>query len=219
MGLFALPLAASATATERRSHAMNIRHASLAALLALTAACGAPQTTTPSTPRVDLTGRWSSACIPNGSGQHIQLRFDMTRADWSLDYVTYADAACTAPFVTAHIEGPYEVAEPSVVAGASNGTFRFTRKTLRAHGAAAAGFLSSAQGCGRAIAADVDVDITAEGCAGLGQRPVSACGQDFDLVAVEGDSLRFGQRPGDNDMCTPARRPSALSPLAMQRQR
>ena len=105
------------------------------------------------------------------------------------------------------------------MAGATEATFRFTRKTLRAHGAAAAGFLSSPQGCGRAFAADADVDISAEGCAGLGQRPVSACGQDYDLVFVEGDSLRLVQRPSDNDMCTPARRPTALSPLAMQRQR
>ncbi|MFO0609983.1 MAG: hypothetical protein U0324_42890 [Polyangiales bacterium] len=189
------------------------------ALASLLSACGAPQTPAPAAPAVDLAGRWASACVPNGSGQHIQLRFAMTARDWSLDYVTYADAACATPFVTAHIEGPYEVTGPSAVAGAHEGTFRFTRKTLRAHGAAAAGFLSSAQGCGRPVAPDADVDISAEGCAGLGQRPVSACGQDYDLVSVEGDSLRFGQRPADNDLCTPAHRPAALSPLAMQRQR
>ncbi len=198
---------------------MTIRTLTLAALTTLVTACSAPQSTAPAAPRVDLAGRWASACVPNGSGQHIQLRFAMTPADWSLDYVTYTDAACATPFVTAHIEGPYEVTAPSSVAGASEASFRFTRKTLRAHGAAAAGFLSSAQGCGRAFAADADVDISAEGCAGLGQRPVSACGQDYDLVSLDGDSLRFGQRPGDNDMCTPARRPTALSPLAMQRQR
>lgn len=201
---------------------MNTRTLALTALTAVTAlltACGAPQTPASAAPSLDLTGRWSSACVPNGSGQYIQLRFAMTRADWTLDYVTYGDAACASPFVTAHIEGPYEISGPSSVAGASEGTFRFTRKTLRAHGAAAAGFLSSPQGCGRAFAADTDVDITTEGCAGLGQRPVSACGQDHDLVALDGDSLRFGQRPSDNDMCTPARRPTALSPLAMQRQR
>lgn len=197
---------------------MSIRPLLGLALVSLLSACGAPQTA-PTTTQPDLEGRWASACIPNGSGQHIQLRFAMTRADWTLDYVTYTDAACTTPFVTARIEGPYAVTGPSTVAGASEGTFRFTRKTLRAHGPAAAGFLSSAQGCGRAFAADVDVDITAEGCAGLGQRPVAACGQDYDLVSLEGDSLRFGQRPADNDLCTPAQRPTALSPLAMQRQR
>ena len=190
----------------------------LLALTALRSACGAPQTAAPSS-APDLTRRWTSACVPNGSGQHIHLRFALTRADWTLDHVTYGDAARTTPFVTARIEGPYAVTGASSVAGASEATFRFTRKTLRAHGAAAAGFLSSAQGCGRAFEADRDVDITAEGCAGLGQRPESACGQDDDLVTLEGDSLRFGQRPSDNDMCSPARRPTALSPLAMQRQR
>lgn len=197
---------------------MNVRTLTLAALTALVTACSAPQSTDPATPRVDIAGRWASACVANGSGQYIQLRFAMTRADWTLDYVTYADAACATPFVTARIEGPYEVTAASSVAGASEATFRFTRKTLRAHGAAAAGFLSSAQGCGRAFAADVDVDISAEGCAGFGQRPIAACGQDYDLVSLSGDSLRFGQRPSDNDMCTPSRRPGALSPLSVQRQ-
>jgi hypothetical protein len=199
---------------------MKIRHIALVALTLALGGCGAAQTAGPApapVPGVDISGRWASPCIPNGSGQHIQLDFTMTRADWSLDYVTYADAACATPFVTAHIEGPYEITGASTVAGASNGTFRFSRKTLRAHGAAAAGFLSSAQGCGRPFAADTDVDISAEGCVGLGQRPVSACGQDYDLVFVEGDSLRFGERPSDNDMCTEARRPTALSQLAMQR--
>jgi len=199
---------------------MSTRSLCLLALASLLTACGAPQTPAPAAPAApDLTGRWTSACIPNGSGQHIQLRFAMTARDWTLDYVTYADAACATPFVTARIEGPYELGAPSAVAGAFDGTFRFTRKTLRAHGAMAAGFLSSPQGCGRAFAADTDVDITAQGCAGLGQQPVSACGQDYDLVSVDGDSLRFGQRPADNNMCTTERRPTALSPLAMTRQR
>lgn len=199
---------------------MSIRTlATVTSLVTLLSACGAPQPTANTPAPVDISGRWASACVPNGSGQYIRLDFNMTRTAWTLDYVTFADAACATPFVTARIEGPYEITGASPVAGAFDGTFRFTRKTLRAHGAAAAGFLSSAQGCGRAFAADTDVDITEAGCAGLGQRPVSACGQDYDLVSVNGDSLRFGQRPSDNDMCTTARRPTALSPLAMQRQR
>lgn len=189
----------------------------VAVLSACSAAPAAPTTPNASTP--DLTGHWVSACVPNGRGQHLKLDFTMTAQTWTLDYVTYADAACATPFITAHIEGPYEVTGRSSVADASEASFRFTRKTLTAHDAAAAGFLSSPQGCGTAFTAGVATDISATGCAGLGQRPIAACGQDFDLVSVQGDTLHFGNRPEDNDMCSTARRPTSLSPLPITRQR
>jgi hypothetical protein len=39
---------------------------------------------------------------------------------------------------------------------------------------------------------------------------VADCGTDHDLLALDATGLRFGQRPMDNDMCTPDRRPTAL---------
>jgi hypothetical protein len=59
--------------------------------------------------------------------------------------------------------------------------------------------------------------VLTAGCLGLGQRPGSSCSADHDLISLAADGLHFGQRPADNDMCTPERRPAALSPLALQR--
>ncbi|MDP3278686.1 MAG: hypothetical protein Q8Q09_26080 [Deltaproteobacteria bacterium] len=169
---------------------------------------------------LDLAGRWRNACTPNGSGGGFSLDFELTASEWRLDYVTYAEPACATRMVTVHIEGPYEIgARSAQVSGASEAVFRFTRKTVTAHNAGAVGFLSGLPMCTGPFEVDVARDISASGCAGLGQRPVAACAQDYDLVSVEGDSLRFGQRPADNDMCTADKRPSALAPVSSQRVR
>jgi hypothetical protein len=55
------------------------------------------------------------------------------------------------------------------------------------------------------------------GCAGFGQYPGADCPADFDVVKRDGDDLFFGARPADNDMCTAAKRPTALSPVANHR--
>ena len=200
---------------------MTLRTLLAPCLFAMLSSCASTATTpiaNPATASLDLRGHWVSPCVPNGHGQHIKLDFTMTATAWALDYVTSGDAACASPFITARIEGPDEITGRSAVPDASEASFRFTRKSLTAHDAMAAGFLSSPQGCGTAFTAGVATDISATGCAGLGQRPIAACGQDFDLVSVQGDALHFGNRPDDNDMCTAPRRPTALSPLAMQRQ-
>jgi hypothetical protein len=165
-----------------------------------------------------LVGRWRSACTQTGDAQSITLDFDIGPSEWKLDYVTYGDATCSAAFVTAHIEGPYEVGARSAVAGAFEGRFGFTKKTLTPDVDAAVGFLGSPQGCGGgAFKVGVATDVLDSGCAGLGQYPRARCGADFDLVSVEGNTLRFGERPKDNDMCTEAKRPKALASLGMAR--
>jgi hypothetical protein len=51
----------------------------------------------------------------------------------------------------------------------------------------------------------------------LGQQPISACGQDYDLVRLDEGELMFGARPADNNMCTEARRPAEMSGLALEK--
>ncbi len=51
----------------------------------------------------------------------------------------------------------------------------------------------------------------------MGQRPIAACEADYDLAHVEGERLTFGARPADNDLCTPAKRPVALSKSSTMR--
>lgn len=192
------------------------------------AACGAAPAPTPASASAtdssrvsapDLRGHWRSACTKTGDAQSIGLDFVLTEHAWTLDYTTYGDATCAAAFVTVHVEGDYALDRPSdAVPGAWRARFGFAKKTVTPHGAAAAGFLSSDKACGRGGFEDGRAtDIAEQGCAGLGQYPVSKCAADFDLVAVDGDALRFGDRPKDNDMCTEDKRPAALAGLVMNR--
>jgi hypothetical protein len=171
-----------------------------------------------------LVGRWVSDCTPSpqadGSTQYFRLDFDLAATDWALDYVVHGDAACEVPLVTVHIEGPYALERPSnVVAGAWEARFGFTTKTIRPEVDGLRDFLSSLEGCGAAdFETGVAQDVYASGCPGFGQYPQAICEADYDVVLLDGDSLFFGARPADNDMCTPEKRPAALSALANRRQ-
>jgi hypothetical protein len=175
-----------------------------------------PSATLPFT-EADLDGTWESGCVDPGTGQGFTLVFDLTTSTWDLDYAVHADAACAEPFMTVHIEGPYELGDASAaVEGAREGTFGFVAKRVTPHSEAAAGYLASPEVCGaEGFVVGEAFDLT-DGCAGLGQYPLADCGSDYDLVAVDADGLRFGARPDDNDMCSPAAQPTDLSPLFLQ---
>lgn len=211
-----------------RPSSVGARHlaASLALSGALAAAgCGggstaadAATTDTSGGESASIVGAWRSACLPQGEAQSFSLDFDITASRWSLDYDVFGDTSCGAAFLTVHIEGPYEIGGPSAVEGAREARFGFDRKTITAHAEGAAGYLGSLEGCGDgAFVVGEAEDISVTGCAPMGQRPIASCGQDYDLVSVDATSLRFGARPADNDLCTPAARPTSLPPLAMSR--
>jgi hypothetical protein len=48
--------------------------------------------------------------------------------------------------------------------------------------------------------------------------PRQTPGADDDVRPPQENELQFGARPADNDMCTPDKRPTALSPLKMKKQ-
>ena len=141
-----------------------------------------------------------SARTPTSDTQGSQLDFDIQAANWAVDYAVYGDKECKTKFFTVRIEGPYALGGASAAgAGIFDGKFSFAKKSVTPHNDAAA------------------KDISESGCAKLGQRPLKDCGADFDLVKVEGDVLTFGERPADQDMCTEAKRPKALSKLSMKK--
>lgn len=169
----------------------------------------------------DISGAWVSPCIASpqedGSVQHFDLTFDIGATDWSVDYVVYGDDACAQPFFTVHIDGPYELTAPSTsVSGAWEGTFSFDEKTVTAANASAQGFLESLPSCGTgSFPVDSASDVLTAGCPSLGVYPGSSCPADFDLVLRDATTLRFGNRPADNDMCTPAKRPTMVSEVVL----
>lgn len=165
----------------------------------------------------DLAGRWRSDCLASpqadGSTNYIRLDFDLGAEDWRLDYVTHGDAACEAPLVTVAIAGTYALAAPSaVVDGAWEARFAFTAKTIRPEVDALRDYLNSLDGCGSVdFVTGVAQDVYGPGCPAFGMYPRARCDADHDLVRRDGDDLYFGARPADNDMCSPERRPTALS--------
>ena len=63
--------------------------------------------------------------------------------------------------------------------------------------------------CG--LTCNLETDISETGCASW--RPLAECGEDHDLFAMDAVGVYFRVRPADNDMCTPARTPTALLPV------
>ena len=177
---------------------------------------GVPDMTEPVEPALspepaDLVGTWQGPCFasPMGDGSFNQLTFVMTETTWDLDYSSYGDESCTAGFMTVNIAGDYTLGDASeAVEGAREGEFGFTTKTVTPHNAQAVAFVNSS--CLTTDAAEGEaLDITG-GCMGLGAYPVADCPSDFDIVHLDGDTLSFGARPADNDMCTPEKRPTEL---------
>ena len=168
-----------------------------------------------------LTGAWTSATCesmpgPNGSTTYFKRHFTMTPKEWTLKFQTYGDAACTMGLFTARFEGPYEVkAASSKVAGATEADFGFRRHFMTAHVQPVADWFQGAH-CGtEAWKVGQEQETSTTGCVFL--RPVASCGTDHDVIKLEGRELFFGQRPGDNDMCTEGKRPTALTQVAVVR--
>ena len=165
-----------------------------------------------------LAGRYVSACTPqpqaDGSTSYFKLDFDLTATRWTLDYVVFADEACATKALTVNIRGPYELTAPSSqVEGAWEGRFGFDAKTMTPHAQFMVDMLAGIQGCGAGgWTLDQATDVSG-GCAPFGQYPLSQCGADYDVVKLNEGSVQFGQRPANNDMCEPGKRPTALSPL------
>jgi len=179
-------------------------------------ACGQGTSGAPDTPAgltgPSLGGTWSGPCYPSpaGDGSFNQLTFRMTESTWDLDYVAHGDATCSgsATFLTVNIQGPYTIGAPSAVSpGAHEATFSFSKKTVTAGQEAAVGFLKEKCGFDAKVGEPVDL---ANGCANLGAYPLASCKDDHDIVRLEGNSLSFGKRPADNNMCSPDKRPTTF---------
>lgn len=193
--------------------------------LLLLAACHTARPTGPDAPTPpSVTGHWLSACVaqPQADGSTLYATLDLTGGDpdrWSLAYTLHGDAACTAKLVTIAIRGSYQVTGPAAVPGAWDARFGFDDKTITPYAQPIADALTAAH-CGDAAwQLGAAQSVYAGGCAAFGQYPQARCTADYDLLDVAGAALRFGNRPADNNMCTPDRRPTQLSPIELTAQR
>ncbi len=155
-----------------------------------------------------MSGTYASTAPEPWYGGYGTRQFTFDQGTWSLVFTHALDAAMQTPTFRFRTKGPYEVgAASATVAGAFEAVFYedvkyVTLLTADASLIAAFGFAN----CG--LKYNVEVDISATGCAGW--KPVAVCREDHDLLALSPSGLQFGVRPRDNNMCTPDRRPTAL---------
>jgi hypothetical protein len=65
------------------------------------------------------------------------------------------------------------------------------------------------------ITKDIEKDISLTGCSAW--KSVANCPGDHDLLSIDKEGkLYFGERPADNDMCSPEKRPTKLTPAVVK---
>lgn len=141
-------------------------------------------------------------------GQRI---FTFNKGKWTLKFTLALDPDLKMPVFEFRTFGSYAVLEKSKsLADTHHALFLedkkfITLKTTDANLINAFGFAS----CG--LTKDVEKDISDEGCSAW--QAVSICNQDHDLLGLDKEGkLYFGERPADNNMCTPEKRPTKLTP-------
>jgi hypothetical protein len=180
------------------------------------------QSTTQSTiTAISISGIWESErCdVQERNGRQTSSRsvFVFLDGEWALELTQYSEAACATPSLRAFFQGRHRITESSsAVAGAYHATFGFSMKRLTLYDD---DLLAQANrgGCGtRTWTRGREEDVSSTGC--LWVVPVSACREEFDLVKLEGDRLRLGERPAaGTDLCHADRRARALRSLPLVR--
>lgn len=158
-----------------------------------------------------FTGTWKSVAAERVGNLGFRTReFTLAEGRWKIDVVFYEDEKLTKPVFSFVGEGSYKFGEPSLTAtGANDSIFYFSKKslTLLTESEAAIkpfGF----DACG--LNKGATKDITSDGCGDF--TSVAICGQEYDLVKIEGNQLQLGARPSDGNMCTEEKRPKSLGP-------
>lgn len=176
--------------------------------------CAAPALADDFAPRDALQathGTYRSAAPEPWYGGFGTREFIFADGQWQLIFTHALDPAMTMRTFQFRTGGPFEIGEPSeAVEGAYRGVFHEDWKhvTLLTDNPEIVAAMGMAE-CG--LTYNLETNISETGCASW--RPVSECGEDHDLFAMDANGVYFGVRPADNDMCTPDRTPTALLPV------
>jgi hypothetical protein len=186
--------------------------------LALAAACAALPAhadTSDAATLQALHGTYASPAVEEWYGGFGTREFVFADGRWSLIFTHALDPAMTIRTFQFRTGGAYRVGDPStLVDGAHEVAFDEDWKhlTLLTDVPEIVATMGMAD-CG--LTPNLETDISVTGCAAW--KPVAECGADHDLLALSDEGLHFGQRPADNDMCTPDKRPTALLPAVVAR--
>ncbi len=169
----------------------------------------------------DLRGFWEhGTCqVVERDGQRTSSRslFTIFEREWGIAFTQFVDADCKIPAMTAVLQGTYHATGPSTsVPGATEVTFRFTRKAITPHDPALLSRLNGGA-CGeRSWTRGVEHDVSATGC--LGIQSVADCGQEYDLAQIVDNRLFLGERPAPGqNICADDRRPRRVRAEPLQR--
>lgn len=137
--------------------------------------------------------------------------FTFDKGAWTLVFTLSLDPAQKMQVFQFRTVGTYTVgAKSKAVPGAYEAVFSedhkyLTLKTEDQKLASAFGFADCK------LTPNLERDISETGCAAW--KPVRLCPADHDLLFLDAQGgLSFGERPRDNDMCTPDKRPKKLTP-------
>lgn len=137
--------------------------------------------------------------------------FTFSKGRWTLLFTLGLDPDLKAQVFTFRTEGTYKVLDPSaVVKDAYNAVFYEEHKWLTLK-TGDPGLIQAFGFSACNLVKDVETDVSPTGCSAW--KSVSDCPGDYDLLALDkSGKLYFGERPADNDMCTPEKRPTKLTP-------
>ena len=158
-----------------------------------------------------LSGTYADA-KPYAYGQAWGQRvFTFNKGKWTLVFTLGLDPELKMKVFEFRTVGTYRLQEPSkIVANTYNAVFyedkKFvTIKTTDQNLINAFGFAPCQ------MTPNVEKDISENGCSAW--QSVKACPGDYDLLSLDSEGkLYFGERPADNNMCSPEKRPTKLTP-------
>lgn len=159
----------------------------------------------------NLSGTYADA-KPYAYGQAWGKRvFTFDKGKWTLNFTLALDPEMKMLVFQFRTLGTYQVEDKSsIVADTYHAVFYeekklLTLKTSDENLIKAFGFVP----CN--MTKDVEHDVSEKGCSGW--KPVAECPADHDLLSMDKDGkLYFGNRPQNNDMCSPEKRPTSLTP-------
>lgn len=187
----------------------NWRFVAIASTLLAASGAHAEQPLSEKATLESLSGTYVSPKVENWYGAYGTREFTFENGSWGLRFLLALDPEMKHPVFQFRTGGPYKIGLRSpAVPNAYEAVFYETAKyvTLLTND------LGLIQGFGLArcsLRPNVETDISATGCANW--KPVSECGEDHDLLAIDPTgALYFGMRPKNNGMCTADKRPTAL---------
>lgn len=158
-----------------------------------------------------LSGTYADATPYNYGKAWGKRVFTFDKGKWTLVFTLALDPNLQMPVFEFRTFGRYKLQEKSAsVADTYNAIFYedkkfITVKTTDENLIQAFGFKPCA------ITPNIEKDISETGCSAW--KSVAACPGDHDLLSLDKNgNLYFGERPADNDMCTPEKRPTKLTP-------